>query len=71
MASPEESAAPAGAHKHGVAIRVRSQRDYVGKQGLTYTEGVFAENTGGDEPLPPPAADPAGRPGPCPPSREP
>ena len=46
MACPEESAASAGAHKHDVAIRVRSQRDYVGKQGLTYTEGVFAENTG-------------------------
>jgi uncharacterized RmlC-like cupin family protein len=30
----------------GKAITVRSGRTYAGKQGLTYTEGVFAENTG-------------------------
>jgi uncharacterized RmlC-like cupin family protein len=29
-----------------VAILVRSERTYEGKQSLTYTEGVFAENTG-------------------------
>ena len=28
------------------AILVRSERTYRGKQGLTYAEGIFAENTG-------------------------
>lgn len=28
------------------AVVVRSQRTYEGKQGLTYSEGIFSENTG-------------------------
>ena len=44
MASSEQSAPPT----ERVAIPIRSRRNYVGKQGLTYTEGVFAENTGSE-----------------------
>ncbi len=30
----------------GEAVLVRNQRTYEGQQGLTYDEGIFAENTG-------------------------
>lgn len=39
-------ASPADRVGGSVATLVRSERTYEGKQGLTYTEGVFAENTG-------------------------
>ena len=39
-------ASPADRVTGSVATLVRSERTYEGKQGLTYTEGVFAENTG-------------------------
>ena len=32
-----------------VAVVVRSDRTYEGKQGLTYGEGVFSENTGAEK----------------------
>jgi len=45
MASSNEIlAGAAGAER--VAVLVRSERTYAGKQGLTYSEGIFAENTG-------------------------
>ncbi len=39
-------AGPADAVDAGGAILVRSSETYEGKQGLTYTAGVFAENAG-------------------------
>lgn len=39
-------ASPSGADARSSAVLVRSGRTYEGKQGLTYTEGVFAENAG-------------------------
>ena len=35
-----------GVRAEPAAVLVRSERTYAGKQGLTYSEGIFAENVG-------------------------